>query len=46
MGGACLNLPKERYAMTSNSTVVPLCQSDAIDDPLTVILRRAMLEFG
>lgn len=37
MGG--LNLPKERYAMTSNSTVVPLCQSDAIDDPLTVILR-------
>src|SRR5512132_3823414 len=29
---ACLNLPKERYAMTSNSsTVVPLCQSDAID---------------
>src|SRR5512132_3508086 len=37
---ACLNLPKERYAMTSNSsTVVPLCQSDAIDDPLTAILR-------
>ena len=25
--------------MTSNSTVVPLCQSDAIDDPLTAILR-------
>ena len=24
---------------TSNSTVVPLCQSDAIDDPLTAILR-------
>ena len=23
----------------SNSTVVPLCQSDAIDDPLTAILR-------
>ena len=25
--------------MTSNSTVVPLCQSDAIDDPLIAILR-------
>src|SRR5512134_66739 len=25
--------------MTSNSMVAPLCQSDAIDDPLTVILR-------
>ena len=25
--------------MTSNSTVVPLCQSDAIDDPKTAILR-------
>ena len=25
--------------MTSYSTVVPLCQSDAIDDPLTAILR-------
>ena len=25
--------------MTSNSTVVPLCQSAAIDDPLTAILR-------
>jgi transposase-like protein len=36
---ACLNLPKEQYAMTSNSTVVPLRQSDAIDDPLTAILR-------
>src|SRR5947209_2908447 len=36
---ACLNLPKERYAMTSNSTVVPLRQPDTIDDPLTAILR-------
>jgi putative transposase len=37
---ACLNLPKERYAMSSNSTVVPLRQPDTIDDPLTAILRR------
>jgi transposase-like protein len=36
---ACLNLPKERYAMSSNSTVVPLRQPDTIDDPLTTILR-------
>jgi transposase-like protein len=36
---ACLNLPKERYAMTSNSTVVPLRQPDSIDDPLTAVLR-------
>jgi len=36
---ACLNLPKERYAMTSNSTVVPLRQRDSIDDPLTSVLR-------
>jgi putative transposase len=36
---ACLNLPKERYAMTSNSTVVPLGQPDSIDDPLTAVLR-------
>jgi len=36
---ACLNLPKERYAMTSSSTVVSLRQPDAIDDPLTAILR-------
>ena len=25
--------------MTRNNTVVPLCQSEAIDDPLTAILR-------
>jgi transposase-like protein len=36
---ACLNLPKERYAMSSPSTVVPLRQPDAIDDPLTAVLR-------
>src|SRR5207245_7473545 len=36
---ACLNLPKERYAMSINSTVVPLRQADTIDDPLTTILR-------
>jgi putative transposase len=36
---ACLNLPKERYAMSSNSTVVPLRQPDTVDDPLTAILR-------
>jgi putative transposase len=36
---ACLNLPKERYAVSSNSTVVPLRQPDTIDDPLTTILR-------
>jgi putative transposase len=36
---ACLNLPKERYAMMSNSTVVSLRQPDEIDDPLTTVLR-------
>jgi putative transposase len=36
---ACLNLPKERYAMMRNSTVVPLRQPEAIDDPLTAVLR-------
>jgi putative transposase len=36
---ACLNLPKERYAMSSHTTVVPLRQPDTIDDPLTAILR-------
>jgi putative transposase len=36
---ACLNLLKERYAMTSHSTVVPLRQPDTIEDPLTAILR-------
>jgi transposase-like protein len=36
---ACLNLPKERYAMTMTSTVVPLRQPDAVDDPLTSVLR-------
>jgi putative transposase len=36
---AFLNLPKERYAMTSSSTVVPLRQPDSIEDPLTAVLR-------
>jgi putative transposase len=36
---ACLNLPKERYAMTKNSTVVPLRQPEVVDDPLTAVLR-------
>lgn len=37
---ACLNLPKERYAVTSNSTVVSLRQpDDETDDPLTAVLR-------
>lgn len=35
----CLNLSKERYAMTSSSTVVPLRQPDSIEDPLTAVLR-------
>jgi putative transposase len=37
---ACLNLPKERYAMTSDSTVVSLRQPDTVDDPLTAVLRN------
>src|SRR5215213_4233856 len=36
---ACLNLPKERYAMTSDSPVVPLRQPEETEDPLTAILR-------
>jgi putative transposase len=36
---ACLNLPKEQYAMTSDNTVVPLRRPDATDDPLTAALR-------
>src|SRR3978361_937798 len=36
---ACLNLPKERYAMSSPSTVVPLRRPDEADDPLTAVLR-------
>jgi putative transposase len=37
---ACLNLPKERYAMMSDSTVVSLRQPDTVDDPLTAVLRN------
>jgi len=36
---ACLNLPKERYAKMSTTTVVSLRQPDEIDDPLTAVLR-------
>jgi putative transposase len=36
---ACLNLPKERYATMSDSTVVSLRQPDTVDDPLTAVLR-------
>jgi hypothetical protein len=36
---ACLNLPKERYAITSNTTVVPLRQPETVEDPLTAVLR-------
>src|SRR3954453_13501615 len=36
---ARLNLPKERYAMTSDSTVVSLCKPETLEDPLTTILR-------
>jgi putative transposase len=36
---ACLNLPKERYAMTRDTTVVPLRQPETVDDPLTAVLR-------
>jgi len=36
---ACLNLPKERYAMMSDSIVVAFRQPDTIEDPLTAVLR-------
>jgi hypothetical protein len=36
---ACLNLPKERYAITSNTTVAPLRQPETIEDPLMAVLR-------
>jgi putative transposase len=36
---ACLNLPKERYATMSDSTVISLRQPETIDDPLTAVLR-------
>src|SRR5919202_3169750 len=37
---ACRNLPKERYAMTSDTTVVTLRQPDEVEDPLTAVLRN------
>jgi putative transposase len=36
---ACLNLPKERYATMSDSTVISLRQPETIADPLTAVLR-------
>jgi putative transposase len=36
---ACLNLPEERYAVTSDGTVVPLRQPETTDDPLTAVPR-------
>jgi len=36
---ACLNLPKERYAVLSDSIVVAFRQPETIEDPLTAILR-------
>jgi putative transposase len=35
----CPDLSKERYAMTSDSTVVPLCQPEEMEDPLTAVLQ-------
>lgn len=40
----CLKLPKERYAVTSSSTVVPLRQRDSIEDPLTSVLGPSSTE--
>jgi len=36
---ACLNSRRSRYAISSSSTVVSLRQPDAVDDPLTAVLR-------
>jgi hypothetical protein len=36
---ACQNLPKERYATMSHTTVAPLRRPDGADDPLTAVLR-------
>jgi putative transposase len=37
---ACQNLPKERYAMTTNSSILAFPHPDEIDDPLTLVLRE------
>ena len=37
---ACQNLPKERYAMTDDTTISPLHQPGLILDPLTEIARE------
>ncbi len=36
---ACLNSRRSRYALSSSSSVVPFRQPDAVDDPLTAVLR-------
>jgi hypothetical protein len=36
---ACLNLPEERYATMSNTTIIPLRQPNTIEDSLTAVLR-------
>src|SRR5215213_5396871 len=36
---ACLNLPKERYAMTSDTRIIPLRQPETLEDPLMAALR-------
>ncbi len=36
---ACQNLPKERYAMNDDTTILPFHQPGSIIDPLTEIAR-------
>src|SRR3982074_480052 len=37
---ACQNLPKERYAMSRDTTVIAFRQPEAIDDPLSELARE------
>ena len=37
---ACQNLPKERYAMKDDTTIIPFQQPVSIGDPLTDIARE------
>lgn len=37
---ACQNFPKERYAMTDDTTILPFHQPGSLIDPLTEIARR------
>jgi putative transposase len=37
---ACQNLPKERYAMKDDTTIIPFHQPGSIADPLTEIARE------